>query len=239
MTNKEKYIDGLRSQYPDVSEEFLEFCCVFHDYEKAKGYSDILNTCNTYADIANKVVRLMYVNGDIDDTRAKSEKFLNLLIPLACLNTKGNAHTAVYHVKQMLDDSSVREERREQEARRREIWKTSQEAVAEKWSKSSCKITIEITDPESMRLFIAFLQAAGTRFNVTENRHFQGFALDDGARECIKMEETPQWFSKAFEDLQAHTPDAATWKYSFQSDWITRDDVTLSEIMELIKQDLS
>lgn len=81
MTNKEKYIAELRNQHPDDPEEFLEFCSVFHDYNKAKSYGDILYTCTTYADIANKVVRPMYISGDIDDIKAKSEKFLDLLIP--------------------------------------------------------------------------------------------------------------------------------------------------------------
>lgn len=239
MTNKEKYMAGLRSQHPDDPEEFLEFCCVCHDYDKAKRYADILYTCTTYADIANKVVRPMYINGDIDDMRAKSEKFLELLIPLACLDTKGNGHAAVYHVKRAIDDSKVREERKKLEAKRQEIWRASKREEAEEQGLPFHKIAIEITDPESMRLFIAFLQSAGTKFSITENRHFQGPDPDGRVGECVELEETSQWFYGAFTDLQVHTPEAVTWKYSFQSDWITRDDITLAEIVELIKQDLS
>lgn len=238
MTNKEKYIAELRNQHPDDPEEFLEFCSVFHDYNKAKNYGDILYTCTTYADIANKVIRPMYISGDIDDTRAKSEKFLNLLIPLACLSTKGNGHAVVYHVKQMLEDSSVREERKRLETQRREIWRSSQEIADKQPTLPFSKIIIEITDPESMRLFIAFLQSAGTKFSVTENRFFHGPTTTDRPKECIAIKEASPWLFRAFTDLQLHCPDAATWIYSFQSDWITRDGITLTEIVELIQQEL-
>lgn len=239
MTNKEKYMAELRNQHPDDPEEFLEFCSVFHDYDKAKKYGDILYTCTTYADIANKAVRLMYINGDIDDTRAKSEKFLNLLMPLACLDTKGNGHAAVYHVKQMLDTTNAREERKRLEAERRKIWQASQEGANTQPAVPFSKIIIEITDPESMRLFIAFLQSAGTKFCVTENRFFHGLTATDRPKECIAIEEASPWLFRAFTDLQLHCPDAATWIYSFQSDWITRDGITLSETVELIQQELS
>ncbi len=228
----------LRRQHPKDPEEFLELCCVLHDYDKARSYAGILSTCTRYADIAHKVVRPLYINGDIDDTRAKSEKFLELLIPLACLGTHGKGHAAVYHVKQMLDNANVREERKKLEAKRQEIWRASQVAEMEEQGLPYHKITIEITDPESMRLFIAFLQSAGTRFSVTENRHFQGPAPDGGSGERIEIEETPRWFHGAFEDLWARVPDASTWRYGFQSDWITRGGITLSEIRELIKQEL-
>lgn len=96
MTNKEKYIDNLRSQYADEPNEFLELCWLLHDYDKAKAYADLLCACTSYAEIAQQVVCRMYVSGDIDETRARSEKFLSLLIPLACLETGGNSHAAVY-----------------------------------------------------------------------------------------------------------------------------------------------
>ncbi|MDE6215513.1 hypothetical protein [Bacteroides sp.] len=179
MTNKEKQMVELRSRYPDMSEEFLELCHLLSDYDKTKRYTDILDTCSTYADIANKVVRLMYVNGDIDDVRAKSEKFLSLLLPLACLGVQGNSHAAVYHVKQMLGNSEVREERKWFESKRREVWRASQKAMAEQQTFPFSKITIEITDPESMRLFIEFLQSAGTKFKeIASEFLLQSEAID-------------------------------------------------------------
>lgn len=239
MTNKEKYIADIRSRYPDVSGEFLELCWMLHDYDKAKRYADILSACSTYADIANKVIRPMYINGDIDDTRARSEKFLDRLLPLACLDTPGNGHAAAYHIRQMLNITNAGEEHRRVEAQRREIWRSSQGADAEKPVSPFSKITIEITDTESMELFIAFLRSAGTRFNVTESKHFHGLTTTGKTGECIAIRETARWLLDAFTDLQAHCPDASTWLYGFHSDWITRDGLTLTEVLELIRQELS
>lgn len=239
MTNKEKYIADIRSRHPGVSGEFLELCWVLHDYDKAKSYADILSACPTYTDIANRVIRPMYINGDIDDTRARSERFLGRLLPLACLDIPGNGHAAAYHVRQMLDTTDAREERRRIEARHREIWKAPQGTEAGKPTSPFSKITIEITDTESMELFIAFLRSAGTRFNVTESRHFHGPTTTGRTGVCIAIREAPRWLLEAFTDLRAHCPGASTWLYGFHSDWITRDGIALTEVLELIRQELS
>ena len=239
MTNNEKYIAGLRARHPEMPQEFLDFCAVFHDYDKALHYADLLGTCTTYADIAQKVIRPMYVSGDINDVRAKSEKFLALLLPLACLSVEGNPHAAVHHVKKILDDKAVKNERERLEARRRELWHATQQAQAEQQLMPFSRITIEISDTESMRMFLAFLQSAGTRFRVEENKHFHGLTDARRPKECIAIEETPQWFLAAFTDLQSHCPDAFSWSYSFLSDWIARDNITLTETLSLIRQELS
>lgn len=239
MTNKDKYIAMLHAQHPDMPQEFLDFCTVFCDYDKTRHYADLLSTCTTYADIAEKVIRPMYVSGDIDSVKAKSEKFLKLLLPLACLEVEGTPHAAVYHVKKIIDDKDVREERELLVDKRRRIWRASQEAKAEQQMMPFSRISIEILTPESMQLFLAFLQSAGTRFRVEENKHFHGLTDAHRPKECIAIEETPQWLIAAFTDLQAHCPDAFAWNYSFESDWITRDDITLTETLSLIQQELS
>ena len=239
MTNNEKYIAGLRAQHPELPQEFFDFCAVIPDFDKALHYSDLLGTCSTYADIAQKVIRPMYVSGDIDDVRARSEKFLALLLPLARLSIVGNPHAAVFHVKKIIDDDDVKEERKQLDAKRRELWYASQQANADKQQMPFKRITIEILDTESMQMFLAFLQSAGTRFRVEENKHFHGLADAHRPKERIAIEETPQWFLAAFTDLQAHCPDAHSWSYSFVSDWITRDDISLTETLSLIQQELS
>lgn len=239
MTNKEKYIADLRSQYAEEPEEFLELCWVLHDYDKARGYADLLATCTSYADIAQKVIRPMYVGGDIDDIRARSEKFLSLLIPLACLGIVGNSHAAVYHVRQMLDDADVRAERKNLSDKRIESWRAMQETTTAQANIPSCKVTVEITDTESMRMFIDFLQSAGTKFSVEVDQVFQCVPPDTMPQEYIVINDTPQWLHATLSDLRAYCPDACIWTYSLQSAGIARHNITLSEVLRLISQEHS
>lgn len=239
MTNKDKYIAELRAQHPELPQEFFDFCAAIPDYDKAMHYANLLGTCSTYEDIAKKVIRPMYVSGDIDDVRAKSEKFLALLLPLARLSVEGKPHSAVHHVKKIIDDKAVKDEREQLDAKRRELWQASQTAQTEQQLMPFSRITIEILDTESMQMFLDFLQSAGTRFRVEENKHFHGLSDAHRPKECIAIEETPQWFLAAFTDLQSHCPDAHSWSYSFMSDWITRDDISLTDALSLIRQELS
>lgn len=238
MTNKEKYIDNLRSQYADEPNEFLELCWLLHDYDKAKAYADLLCACTSYAEIAQQVVCRMYVSGDIDETRARSEKFLSLLIPLACLETGGNSHAAVYHVRQMLDDPNVRKARKNFEEKRLKAWRATQEETAGQSFPSSCKITIEIADVDSMRMFIDFLKFADVRFRVEDAQQGLGVIPVAPLKERVIVEETPQWLHEVFSDLYAYCPDADNWSYDFQSDGTSCSDTTLTEVLELISQEL-
>lgn len=239
MTNKEKYIDDLRSQYPDEPEEFLELCWLLHDYGKARDYADLLSACTSYADIAQKVVRPMYVSGDIDDIRARSEKFLTLLIPLVCLDISGNSHAAVYHIRQMLDDPDVRRDRRSLEEQRSIAWRARQESQVAQTFAPSCKVTIEINDAESMRMFIDFLQSAGVSVSVEKEQIAQCTAPVTVSMEYLVIEDTPQWLHEVLVDLYTYYPDADLLTYSFQSDGMTHHDITLTETLGLISQELS
>ena len=179
----------------------------------------------------------MYVSGDIDSVRAKSEKFLARLLPLTCLSVKGNPYATMDHVKKIINDKAVKLE--QLEAKRCKLWQASQTAQAEQQLMPFSRITIEINDTESMQMFLAFLLSAGTRFRMEENKHFHGLSDAHHPKECIAIEETPQWFLATFTDLQVHCPDANTWSYSFLSDWITRDDISLTETLSLIAQILT
>lgn len=239
MSNKEKYIAELRAQHPDAPIEFLEFCYILRDYDKATKYADELASCTNYRDIANKVVYLMYINGDIDEQRAKSEKFLETLIPLACLDFKGNGHAAVHHVRNMFVQSDAHARRKDFAAERAAIWHASQKALAEEKTMQMPKIEIQITDINSMRLFLSFLESAGTKYTVIENKHFNGHVMDHRPKESIVIEETPQWLDCAFADLQAHWSEASKWTFGYESDWTTNSNISLSELLELIKEELS
>lgn len=111
MSGKTTYLSEIRAQHPDLSEELLELTWHLHDVEKARRYGAQLNACTDYPSIVHRVVRTMYVMDEIDMQKAKSEKFLDLLVSMACLEKPGNGHAAVYYVRQMLDEKAVQEER--------------------------------------------------------------------------------------------------------------------------------
>lgn len=111
MSGKTTYLSEIRAQHPDLSEELLELAWHLHDVEKARCYGAQLNACTDYPSIVHRVVRTMYVMDEIDAQKAKSEKFLDLLVSLACLEKPGNGHAAVYYVRQMLDEKAVQAER--------------------------------------------------------------------------------------------------------------------------------
>lgn len=56
--------------------------------------------------------------------------------------------------------------------------------------------------------------------------------------EYIVIEGTPQWLHETLFDLYAYYPDADTCTYGFQSDNVTRQNITLTEVIRLISQDL-
>ncbi len=109
---KDKYIKSLRERYPEEPDEVLELAWRFHGVEKAREYVEVLNGCNSYADVANKAIRQMYVSGDIDSITAVSEKFIALLLPFTCMGKQGKPHSVTYHVRKMLDDDKVKAERK-------------------------------------------------------------------------------------------------------------------------------
>lgn len=238
MGKREKYIADIRQEHPEAPEELIALCVELHDYDKATHYADLLGACNNYADIAEKVIRPMYVSGDIDDTKAVKESFIQKLLPLACLDVEGKAHSAVHHVKKMLDGKNVRNERQRLDDKRRELWHKAEETKAKMQVNLSDRVIIEITDTEAMQMFIEFMQSAGTRMRIEESRHFCGPSTTPQPKEHIVIEESPQWLLAALADLQAHCSDANYWNYSFESDWITRNDITLAETISLIRQDL-
>lgn len=237
MTNNEKYIAQLKAEHPELPQKFFDFCAVLGNYDKASHYADLLATCTNYDDIAEKVIRPMYVNDDIDEVRVKSEKFLALLLPLACLPVEGKAHAAVHHVKKVVDDKMVNKERQEIKEQRKQLWKASQLAKEEGQALPFSRITIEITDTESMRLFIDFLQSAGTRYKVEKDKYFHGPLQGSCHEQQVVIEDSPQWLLAACTDLQTRYPEALEWHFGYISDWITRSDITLAELIELISQE--
>lgn len=119
MIYKEKYMEKLRRDSPGEPEEWYALAWHFRSAGKARLYAGLLASCNANADIAEKVVRRMYVSCDIGLQTALSEKFIRLLLPLACMEKRTKPHSVAYHIRKMLREDSVREERRKEEERLR------------------------------------------------------------------------------------------------------------------------
>lgn len=105
--SKESCIESLRIRYPDEPAEVLELAWRFHSMEKAKKYIAMLETCNSNADVAWKVVRLMYILGDIDEVLVTQESFLSTLLPFTSLPKESKAHSVAHHTRNMLRDKDV------------------------------------------------------------------------------------------------------------------------------------
>lgn len=119
--NKEEYKKLLLNSYPNEPDTVLELAWHFHSVEKAKKYIGLLETCTRNADLATKVIRMMYVACDVDSVKAVSEKFITTLLPFTCMEKSANPHSVAYHIRKILDDDEVKAERRAEENRLKQI----------------------------------------------------------------------------------------------------------------------
>lgn len=112
IMDKEQYIAKLRIEFPGEDEAVYELAYHFDTMDMAKRYIALLKTCKNNRDIAWKAIRSMYVSGDIDEIKAKNEKFVATLIPFAPLEKPGTPHAITHYVRPMLNDKAVRTERK-------------------------------------------------------------------------------------------------------------------------------
>lgn len=120
----EPHIENLQLSHPEEPLEIIRLACYLgDDIAKTKAYASILKTCNDYRDIAYKVVKDMYVKCLVDKVTAQKEKtFITFLLAL-CPNVKdGNPHSARYHINLMLESPVVEEEREEYARKLRQEW---------------------------------------------------------------------------------------------------------------------
>ena len=102
----------MKIRYPDENEDTLLFACYLHDkLELALQYKDKLEACSTNRDIAQIVVRQLYVNEEIDDVRAKNGGFINSMLALTSFSKQGKVTSVRYHIAKMLDENEVKLER--------------------------------------------------------------------------------------------------------------------------------
>ena len=120
----EPHIENLQKKHPEEPLEIIRLACFLgDDIAQTKAYASILQTCNDYRDIANKVVKDMYVKCLVDKVTAQKEKtFITYLLSL-CPNVKdGNPHSARYHINLMLESPEVEKEREEYARKLRNEW---------------------------------------------------------------------------------------------------------------------
>ena len=117
ISGKERFINMIAAKHPEESKEMLELAWHFHSMDKAKRYNEILGCCNSYADIASKAIREMFVEGDIDSQKAVNTIFIKALLPFTNLERDGVPHSVVYHIKKVLEDKDVLAERRTRKER--------------------------------------------------------------------------------------------------------------------------
>lgn len=160
--NKEEYKKSLQNHYPGESDSVLELAWHFHSVEKAKRYICLLATCNCNADLANKAIREMYVSCDIDSEKAVSEKFISALLPFTCMEKSAHSHSVAYHIRKMLDDHQVREERKAEEQRLRHIRITRTDVP----SKRTADVTIQIQFQTDNEEFIRQIMLLASQSNA-------------------------------------------------------------------------
>lgn len=110
--NIEEHLKIMKIRYPDENEDTLLFACYLHDkLELALQYKYKLETCSNNRDIAQIVVRPLYVNEEIDDVRAKNGGFINSMLALTSFSKQGKVTSVRYHIAKMLDENEVKLER--------------------------------------------------------------------------------------------------------------------------------
>lgn len=110
--NIQEHLKILKKRYPDKNEATLLFACYLHDkLELALQYKDKLEACSNNRDIAQIVVRPLYVNEEIDDVRAKNGGFIYSMLALTSFTKQGKVTSVRYHIAKMLDENEVKLER--------------------------------------------------------------------------------------------------------------------------------
>ena len=150
--SKEEYKQALRKIHPDEPDAVLNVAWRFHDMKKAKQCIEELVKCTSYADLANKVIRALYLSCEIDSAKALQLSFLSDLLPFTSMDRVGNPHSAAYHVRKMLRDENVQQERKIAEQRLQQAFRNSlQEGGASRTIHADIHISLHTDNEELIR----------------------------------------------------------------------------------------
>lgn len=168
--NIQEHLKILKKRYPDENEATLLFACYLHDkLELALQYKDKLEACSNNRDIAQIVVRPLYVNEEIDDVRAKNGGFIYSMLALTSFTKQGKVTSVRYHIAKMLDENEVKLERNMHiQSRLKLSQKTEQKEnipmVQTDFSSSSSNEIVIVVPKEktnAVRLVLQGMQTAG------------------------------------------------------------------------------
>lgn len=138
----------LKKRFPEEDSRLLTLSCYLGDkVEYAKEYKQKLEVCNDYRDIAQTVVRPLYANGDIDSITAKSKHFIQVLLSLTSYGKDGKYRSVYYHIRQMLDEDEVKEERRKTMAKNSYVpqIESAEETITYVSESSKCRYYVDVT----------------------------------------------------------------------------------------------
>lgn len=186
--NKEEYKKLLQQHYPGEPDEVLELAWHFHGVEKAKKYIELLAVCNHSADVARKAIYQMYVSCDVDAIKAVSEKFITALLPFTCMEKSVKPHSLVYHVRKMLDDDTVRAERKMEEARRRQIYLFQQPDEISRTANVTIQIQFVTDNEDFIRQILQLASTSNALFVKVEEKRFDAGIYQGKNRNLYRLE---------------------------------------------------
>ena len=177
-------LNTLKSHYPDVDILVLTLVCHFREnnVDLGKECKEKLDVCNNYRDIAQIVVRPLYVNCVIDDITAKNKYFIKALLALTSYGNQGKYRSAYYHIKQMLNEDEVIAEHKKVLAARHTKAKSAESQFAGSPSEETLQIVI-VAKPGRTKETLSILKGMQNGdmiqiVSVTPNRSAR--FLDDG-----------------------------------------------------------
>lgn len=138
----------LKKRFPEEDSRVLTLSCYLRDkLELAKECKQKLEVCNDYRDIAQTVVRPLYINGDIDAITAKSKHFIQVLLSLTSYGKDGKYRSAYYHIRQMLEEDVVKEERKKASAKKSYVPQvgSAEETITYVSESSKCRYYVDVT----------------------------------------------------------------------------------------------
>lgn len=208
------------------------------DLSRVRHYIQLLRACSTMRE-ADDIILPMIRNEGVSSTNITQEYFYMGFVDLLPNVKKKSRSTLFNHFCDI--QSRLRRQKETEPMAISGIFGDGVKIEAPKPGEEGhylIEVIITPNTPNSAQLLMT-AELKGTVFRPISLKRFNGESLPHQTGESVLVCATPRQMLAYLSAIQKHYPDAATWKYSFQSDWITRDDVTLTEIMELIKQDLS
>lgn len=158
MKSKHDYIAEISKENPDLTPEQLELGWHLHDVKKARHYSALLGACTDYASVVNKVLIPLYIIDEVDKQKTRNERFLDLLVSMACFEKPGNGHAAVYYVKQLLDTPPVEADRAQfKKLLKWKMWRSELQYP----NQMVVQLQILVRDPNDVSNLLEFLLASG------------------------------------------------------------------------------